>query len=53
MVFFGKLATGHLSGNFSTYVSSSGHAGSNDTGLMSVWPLGAESIAGQTHKHTE
>jgi hypothetical protein len=53
MFFFGNLATGHLSGNFPPYVPSSDDAGSNDTGLMSVWPPGAESIAGHTHTHTE
>jgi hypothetical protein len=37
MFFFGNLATGHLSGNFSPYVPSPGYAGSNDICLMSVW----------------
>jgi hypothetical protein len=53
MFFFGNLATGHLSENFSPYVPSPGYAGSNDTSLMSVWLPGAESIAGQTDKQNK
>ncbi len=45
----GNLATGHFSGkNFSRYIPS-GPTGSNDTGLMFVWPPGTESIAGHTN----
>ncbi len=49
---FGNLATGLYSAKFFSRCTSSGPTGSNDTGLMSVWPPGTESIAGHTHKHT-
>ncbi len=50
---FSNFATDHFSGNFSPDGTSLSDNGSNDKGLMSVWPPGAESIAGQTNKHTD
>ncbi len=42
------MATGHFLRKFFPYVPLSGHSGSNDTDLTSVWYEGAESIAGHT-----
>ncbi len=47
------LATGHFSGKFFSKISGSSPNGSNDTGLKSVWPPGAEFIAGQTDRIRE
>ncbi len=47
--FFGNSAIGHFEGKIFSHCIPSGHTGSNNTGLESVWPPGAESIAGQTH----
>ncbi len=50
---FGNLATGHFSGKNFSRCTPSGPTGTNDTCLKSVWPPGAESIAGQTQWQTE
>ncbi len=49
---FGNLATGHFSGKLFLNGPSSSHAGSNDTGLMSVSGPGAEPIKVQTDRQT-
>jgi hypothetical protein len=46
---FSNFAANSFSGNLFPIGISSSHTGSNDTGLMSVCPPGAESIAGQTN----
>jgi hypothetical protein len=48
---FGNLATGHFSGNF--FWHSSGHTGSNGTGLESLSRRGAEKKSGHTDIQTE
>ncbi len=50
---FGKLATGHFSGKFFSRCTPLGNTGSDDTGLKSVGPPGAESIGGHTNIRTE
>jgi hypothetical protein len=46
--FFNNCPTGHFSAKFCHSVALPDHNGSNDTGLKSLWPPGAESIAGHT-----
>jgi hypothetical protein len=50
---FGNFATGHLSGIFFFKVSTSGHKGSIDTGLIFLSCPGAEPISGHTNKQTD
>jgi hypothetical protein len=51
--FFSNSATDHFWKTISPNGNPSGHNGSNDTSLISLWPPGAESIACHTHKHTD
>ncbi len=49
---FCNLATDHFSGKFFSGCTPLGPTGSNNSGLMFVWPQGTESIAyttGHTH----
>jgi hypothetical protein len=46
----GNLVTGHFSGKFFSKVSTSGHAGSNDTGLNVLSCPGAEPVKVKTNK---
>ncbi len=48
VAFFGNCATRHFSGKFFFERHSSGHIGSNDTGLEIVSCLGAEKKSGHT-----
>ncbi len=52
-IFFDNLATGHFSGKICFEGHSSGHIGSNDTGLEFVSCLGAEKKGAQTDRHTD
>jgi hypothetical protein len=49
----GNLAIGHFEGIFFSKVSTSGHKGSIETGLMFLSCPGAEPISGHTHTQTD